>query len=58
MAEGFNTAVECLADKVSPEYDPLIGRAKDIAAGAVLLFVIAAVAVGLIVFIPKLIALF
>lgn len=58
MAEGFNTAVECLADKVSPEYDPLIGRAKDIAAGAVLLFVMAAVAVGLIVFIPRLIALF
>lgn len=57
MAEAVNSAIEALADKVSPERDPLIGRAKDIAAGAVLLFVIAAVVVGLIVFIPKLTAL-
>lgn len=57
MAEGFNTAVEALADKVSPQRDPLIKKAKDVAAGAVLLFVFAAVAVGLIVFIPKIISL-
>lgn len=56
MAEAFNTAVEALADKVSPGYDPLIGRAKDLAAGAVLIFVLAAVAVGLIIFIPKIAA--
>lgn len=53
MAEAFNTAVETLADRVSGEYDPLVGRCKDIAAGAVLLFVIAAVVVGLIIFLPK-----
>ncbi len=58
MAEGFNTAVEALADKVSPEFSPLIGRAKDVAAGAVLLFVMAAVVVGLIVFLPHIIQLF
>lgn len=58
MAEAFNTAIEKLADKISPELDPLIGAAKDLAAGAVLLFVLAAVAVGLIVFIPPIIALF
>lgn len=52
MAEAFNSAIEALADKISPEKDPLIGRAKDIAAGAVLLFVIGAVAVGLIIFLP------
>lgn len=52
-AEGFNTAIEALADKVCREKDPLIGAAKDVAAGAVLLFVLASVAVGLIVFIPK-----
>lgn len=56
-AEGFNSAVEALADKVSQKNDPLIGKAKDIAAGAVLLFVAGAVAVGLLVFLPKLIAL-
>ena len=52
MAEGFNTAIESIADKVSPEYDPLIGRAKDLAAGAMLLFVMAAVSVGIIIFLP------
>ena len=53
MGEGFNTAVERVCDRVSPEKHPLIKAAKDIAAGAVLLFVIASVAVGLIIFIPK-----
>lgn len=57
MAEAFNTAIEALADKVSPQKDPLIAKAKDVAAGAVLIFVFAAVAVGLIVFIPKICAL-
>ncbi|MCM1369708.1 MAG: diacylglycerol kinase family protein [Candidatus Amulumruptor caecigallinarius] len=52
-AEGFNTAIEKLADKIECRYDPLIGKVKDIAAGAVLLFVMAAVAVGLIIFLPK-----
>lgn len=55
--EGFNSAIEALADKISPDFDSLIGRAKDIAAGSVLLFVVASVVVGLIVFIPKLIKL-
>ena len=52
MAEGFNTAIEKVCDKVSPERDPLVKTAKDVAAGAVLLFVISAVVVGFIVFIP------
>lgn len=58
MAEAMNTALEALADKVSAEKDPLIGRAKDLAAGAVLIFVMAAVAVGLIVFLPRVLMLF
>ena len=53
MAEAFNTAIEKLADKVSPEKDPLIGRAKDVAAGAVLLFAISTVVIACIIFIPK-----
>ncbi len=53
MAEAFNTALEKICDKVSPERDPLIKIAKDVAAGAVLLFVLSAIAVGLIVFLPK-----
>lgn len=55
MAEGVNTAIEKVCDKVSPEINPLIKTAKDVAAGAVLLFVLSAVAVGLIIFLPKII---
>lgn len=58
MAEGFNTAIERVCDKVSPERNPLIKDAKDIAAGAVLLVVMAVVAIGLIIFIPKILQLF
>lgn len=56
-AEAFNSAVEALADRVSPGYDEAVKRTKDLAAGAVLLLAIAAVAVGLIIFLPKIIAL-
>ena len=55
-AEGLNTAIEALTDLVSPGAHPLAGRAKDLAAGAVLCAAIAAAAVGLIVFGPKLAA--
>ena len=57
MAEGFNTAIEKICDKVSPEKNSLIKIAKDVAAGSVLLFVISAVAVGLIIFLPRIISL-
>lgn len=53
MAEAFNTAIEKLADRVSPDYDPLIGAVKDVAAGGVLIMAIASAVVGLIIFIPK-----
>lgn len=52
-AESFNTAIEFLVDKVSPEQDPLAGKVKDIAAAAVLIMAIAALIAGLIIFIPK-----
>lgn len=35
-AEALNTAVEYVVDLVSPEYHVLAGKAKDVAAGAVL----------------------
>lgn len=52
-AEAMNTAVEKVCDKVTRESDPLIGASKDIAAGGVLIIAAAALAVGLIIFIPK-----
>lgn len=54
VAEGLNTAVEFLVDLVSPEFQPLAGRIKDVAAGAVLIAAIGAVLVGLLVFGPPL----
>lgn len=53
--EGVNTAIEKLADYVQPNHDPLIGRLKDISAGAVMIASILASIVGLIIYIPKII---
>lgn len=52
-AEAFNSAIECLGDAVSEEPNEYIKHAKDLAAGAVLLSAITAVAVGSIIFVPK-----
>ncbi|GAB3638505.1 diacylglycerol kinase family protein [Hymenobacter arcticus] len=52
-AELFNTALEALTNLVSPGYHTLAGRAKDVAAGAVLLAALGALAVGGCVFGPK-----
>ncbi len=56
-AEALNTAVECLADATIPEQNTCVGRAKDVAAGGVLLAAIAAALVGVLVFGPYLIRL-
>lgn len=57
-AEAFNTAIEFLTDLVSPDHHPLAGKTKDVAAAAVLITAIAAVLIGLIIFLPHLLALF
>lgn len=54
VAEALNSALEFLTDLVSPEYNPLAGKAKDAAAGAVLIAALLAVGVGLVVFLPYL----
>jgi diacylglycerol kinase len=51
--EAMNTAVEWLTDMVSPEFHPLAGKVKDVAAAAVLLTVFGAVAAGLFIFLPR-----
>ena len=50
-AEAFNSALERTLDRLHPERHPEIGLAKDLAAGAVLLTAIAALGVGLALFI-------
>lgn len=54
VAEIINSAIEKLADVVSPEYHPKIKILKDLAAAAVLVTAFLAVGVGLIIFLPKL----
>lgn len=56
-AEALNTALETLTDLVSPDYHPLAGRAKDVAAGGVMICAIGAIIIGLLVFAPYLWAL-
>lgn len=51
-AEALNTAFEFLADVASPEFHPLVEKAKDVAAGAVLIAAGGSVVLGLLVFGP------
>jgi diacylglycerol kinase (ATP) len=52
MAEALNTAIEFLADVASPEFNPLVKKAKDVAAGAVLISAIGALIIGIIIIGP------
>jgi len=56
-AEALNTALELLADATTKETHPVIGQAKDVAAGAVLITAFAAVIVGALVFGPHVLVL-
>lgn len=51
--EGLNSALEQLADLVKPDRHPVIGRLKDMAAGAVLFAAFAAIVTGCLIYIPK-----
>lgn len=57
-AEAMNSAIERVVDLVTHDKKPLAKAAKDLAAGSVLIFAIASVFVGLVIFLPKIIALF
>lgn len=52
--ELVNTAVEATVDLFTEERKPLAKKAKDAAAGAVLIAAIFAVVIGILIFIPKL----
>jgi diacylglycerol kinase (ATP) len=57
-AEGLNSALEALCDVASPEFHPLVARAKDMAAAAVLIAACGAAAVGVAILLPRLIERF
>jgi diacylglycerol kinase (ATP) len=54
MAEIFNSAIELLTDMISPEYNDMAKKVKDLAAGGVIIAAIVAFFVGVFIFIPKL----
>ncbi len=56
LAEALNTALELLCDAVSPGFHPLVGKAKDVGAGAVLISCVGAAALGCVVFGPHIFA--
>ena len=56
-AEALNTAFEFLTDVASPEFHPLAAKAKDVAAGALLIAAIGSVVIGLLILGPYFLAL-
>lgn len=54
--ELVNTALEAVVDLVTQEKKPLAKKAKDAAAGAVLVSAIMSAIIGLIIFLPKVFA--
>lgn len=56
ITEMLNTAIEFLVDLVSPGYNELAGKVKDLAAGAVLFAALMAAVIGVLVFGPYLLA--
>ncbi len=56
--EALNTAIEKVCDKVSPQRDPLIKIAKDVAAAGVLVLAVVSVIIAAIIFGTKIILIF
>jgi diacylglycerol kinase (ATP) len=55
-AEALNTAFEFLTDVASPDFHPIAEKAKDVAAGAVLLAACGSVVIGVLVLGPHVVA--
>ena len=51
-AEALNTAFEFLTDVASPQFHPLAAKAKDVAAGAVLIAALGSAVIGILVLGP------
>lgn len=56
--EIMNTAIENVVDLISPKYNALAGKVKDISAAAVLVSTIGALIIGAIIFYPKIMSFF
>ncbi|MEO6508946.1 MAG: diacylglycerol kinase family protein [Patescibacteria group bacterium] len=58
VIETINTAIEQATDAIDTRWREDIGHAKDIAAGAMLIFAVGASVISGIIFIPKIVVLF
>lgn len=58
VIELINTSIEATCDAITDTYHPLIKIAKDTASSAVFIASIVSLFVGLVIFVPKIIALF
>ena len=56
ITEIINTAIEIDIDLTSPDYHPYARDTKDVSAGAVSVAVVVAGIIGLIIFLPKILA--
>jgi diacylglycerol kinase (ATP) len=56
ISEALNTAIEKMTDILSPGHNENAKKIKDISAGAVLIAAMLAVAVGAVIFVPKMVA--
>ena len=56
--ELLNTAIERVVDLVTADYHPLAKQAKDMAAGAVLVYAALSVVIGIVIFLPYVLKLF
>lgn len=52
LGEALNSAIEYLADAAVPEQHPLIKKAKDVAAAGVFISAVAALIIGILIFLP------
>jgi diacylglycerol kinase len=57
VSEAWNTAVEFDIDLTSPQMHPFARDTKDVAAAAVLISALTSIIIGLIIFLPKILAL-
>jgi diacylglycerol kinase len=57
ITELINSSLESLADRIDPEWNEQIRKAKDYAAAAVLMSAVIALIAGCLIFIPKLLSL-
>jgi len=57
VAEALNTAFELLCDVTHPAFHPIVKKAKDVSAGAVLISALGSIIIGLIVFVPYILSI-